>query len=548
VRLLLALVLSACTVAAPAARAPSPKAARGLVEAGTPDSVNIAKARALGREQLFAWEDWSDAAFAKAKAEKRFILVHGAAEWCHWCHVMEETTYRDPEVGKMIRDRFVAIRVDIDSRPDIEDRYGEWGWPATILLDSEAHELGKYQGYLKPADMREILATLDQAARMNDAVANPPELAAAVEALPWIGSHYAQFLDEYYDDKEGSWGMRQKAPIGDDATWELRRFARTGDEAARKRALFSLEKHAELIDPVWGGIYQYSTGGTWKNPHYEKLIEYQSSNLWAYADAYRLTGEARMLEHARAIEKYLDTFLSNDAGAFLVSQDADLNAHDRDAAFVDGHTYYAMGDAERRKHGIPRVDDHVYAEENGLAIGALVALYRATKDPAVLARAEKAANLVAASHVDAEGRVKHDAASTREVWYLADAGAFGLALALLAEVKGGDARYEELARRIATFIRKDLAGEPGDPAFYGHTVDKGAAGVFAARRRPYHANVYAARLFAALWRVTGDVAYRDQARAALAAIAKPSTLRDRGRMIGSFLVALDDADALDWSP
>jgi hypothetical protein len=516
------------------------------VAPGTPADVDISRARRLDRPQLFAWADWSDETFARAKAEGRFILVHGAAEWCHWCHVMEEVTYRHPEVGKILRDRFVAIRVDIDARPDIEDRYGDWGWPATILLDPEARELGKYRGYLKPADMLEILATLDRAVAMGASYANPPEEPATAGALPWLGSHCAQQMDDYYDDAEGGWGMRQKAPIGDNATFELRRFARSGDALAKARALFSLGKHAELIDPVWGGMYQYSTGGTWKRPHYEKLMEYQSANLWAYADAYRLTAEPAMLAHARSIARYLDTFLSNAEGAFLVSQDADVNAHDRDAPFVDGQVYYALGDAERREHGIPRVDDHVYAEENGLAIAALAALYRATGDAAVLARAEKAADLIASSHVDAEGRVKHEAGDSRGVWYLADAAVFGLGLALLAEAKGGDARYAELAGRIAAFIERELAGAPGDPALYGHTVDPGAVGVFALRRKPFHANVAAARLFAALGRVRGEQALYERARAALAAVATPTNLRERGRMIGTFLLALDEAEALHW--
>ena len=104
------------------------------------------------------WQGWSADLFARAKAEKRFILLDMEAVWCHWCHVMDETTYRDAEVGDELRQRFVAIRVDIDERPDIADRYGDWGWPATILLSPDAEELGKFRGYLPPEKLREILA------------------------------------------------------------------------------------------------------------------------------------------------------------------------------------------------------------------------------------------------------------------------------------------------------------------------------------------------------------------------------------------------------
>lgn len=518
------------------------------MRAGTPDEVDIVKARALGREQLFTWQSWSREAFAEAKAQRRLILIHGAAEWCHWCHVMEETTYRHPEVGKLIRDRFVAIRVDVDARPDIEERYDEWGWPATIILDSEAQELAKYRGYLKPKDLLELLAALGESEALAPRVDNPPEAPPPVSALPWIGTYFAQRMDLYYDDEGGSWGMRQKAPIGDNASFELLRHAHNQDDAALARALFSLRKHAELIDPVWGGIYQYSTGKGWGQPHYEKLMTYQAENLSAFAEAHRLSGDKSMLAAARDIERYLLSFLSNDAGAFLVSQDADVGAHDRSAKFVDGDVYYALGDAERRALGIPRVDDNVYAEENGLAIAALACLYQATGDDQVLARMKTAADVVLKTHVDAEGRVRHDATRRGVVFYLADAAAFGFALARLAEV-GGGASYESAAARIADHLLRDLYDDRaagGDGAFWAHTPDPDATGVFAVRRKPYLGNVYAARLFAALARLTGQARYRALAQETLAGIAKPMTLRDRGRMIGTFLIALDEAGALSW--
>ena len=125
---------------APAARS---GAATGLVRSGTPDSVNVALARARGLRRSFEWAPWSAETFARAKRERRFVLVDGAAAWCHWCHVMDATTYADPEVGKILRERFVAIRVDVDARPDIEERYGDWGWPATILLSPDGEEIGK---------------------------------------------------------------------------------------------------------------------------------------------------------------------------------------------------------------------------------------------------------------------------------------------------------------------------------------------------------------------------------------------------------------------
>ena len=552
-------VLVACSVHLACSVAPPPPAdspSKAQVREGTPDEVNIVKARAMGRKQLFAWSEWSKEAFARAKSEGRFILVHGAAEWCHWCHVMEETTYLDPEVGAILRDKFVAIRVDIDSRPDIEERYERWGWPATIILSADAQELAKFRGYLKPAEMLEQLSKLGDSQGGNKAssaidIENspdyPPQPVPPVTALSWIASNSALRLDTYYDAAEGGWGVRQKAPIGDNVSWELRRFLRGGDKTALERAVFSLKKHAALIDPVWGGIYQYSDGSTWENPHYEKLMTYQAANLTAYAAGYKHDKIPELLGWARDIERYMNSFLSNEHGEYLVTQDADVGAHDKTATFVDGKVFYALGDAERRKRGIPWVDDNVYAEENGLAIAAMCALYEATGDAAVLARAEKAAQRIIQSHVDADSRVVHDADKAgRKIWYLADAGAFGYALARIAELKGDDgASYRDHAIAIALRMQQSMRDDDG--AFWANTPDPNAFGVFARRRKPFRANINAARLFAALWRITGDDEQRDLAQTTLAAVAKPLTLRMSGRMIGTFLLALDEADAIRWT-
>ena len=82
--------------------------------------------------------------------EKRLVLLDLVAVWCHWCHVMEETTYRDPEVVAQIRAHFVAVRVDQDSRPDLSNRYEDYGWPATVIFDADGHELVKFAGYIPP--------------------------------------------------------------------------------------------------------------------------------------------------------------------------------------------------------------------------------------------------------------------------------------------------------------------------------------------------------------------------------------------------------------
>ncbi len=451
--------------------------AAGVVADAIPDGVNIAKAREHGRTQLFQWTAWSAETFARAKREHRFILLDCAAEWCHWCHVMDETTYLDPDVGRMLNDRFVAIRVDIDARPDLAERYGDWGWPATVIFSPDAEELGKFRGYLAPEELRSALAAL-LTAHAQSAAPAAADPGAPVDALGWVGARVTRDMDEWYDPDQGGWGRRQKAPLGANIEFELRRAAH-GDTNALARALFGLEKQRALIDPVWGGLCQYSAAGTWDEPHFEKLMTVQASSIEACARAYQATSNGTFLADARKIDGYIKNFLTATNGVFFATQDADLNAHEKDKPFVDGHAYNALDDAGRRALGIPRIDPHVYARENGLAIAALCTLYETTHDAVVLQRARRAAGVLLASHVIDDGSVRHDALRKTGPFYLADAAAFGWGLTRLAEV-------------------------------------------------------------------TGDTAWNTRARQTLAAVATPSTLDDQGRMLGEFLLALDDAGAYPW--
>jgi hypothetical protein len=92
---------------------------------------SLASARA---EEKLDWTPWSEEIFAKAAREQRFVILDLEAVWCHWCHVMEETTYSDPKVVELLKSKYLTVRVDQDANPDLSNRYGDWGWPATIVF------------------------------------------------------------------------------------------------------------------------------------------------------------------------------------------------------------------------------------------------------------------------------------------------------------------------------------------------------------------------------------------------------------------------------
>ena len=89
----------------------------------------------------FPWHDWSDELFERARREGRPVLLHIGATWCHWCHVMDEGSYTHPGVARLIREHFLAVRVDTDARPDLNERYNQGGWPTFAVLDADGEVL-----------------------------------------------------------------------------------------------------------------------------------------------------------------------------------------------------------------------------------------------------------------------------------------------------------------------------------------------------------------------------------------------------------------------
>src|ERR1700754_2014531 len=170
------------------------------------------------------WQKWNPSLLDRAGKEQKYILLHMAAVWCHWCHVMEGTTYRDPAIQKTILDKFIPVRVDQDADPELSYRYEDWGWPATIMLDKDGNEILKRRGYIPPELFAKLLVaviedpsplpSLERGAEVApNAVALSEKRRTEVEALLLKG----------YDKVHGGFGDAQHFIHADTIEWALER-------------------------------------------------------------------------------------------------------------------------------------------------------------------------------------------------------------------------------------------------------------------------------------------------------------------------------------
>jgi uncharacterized protein YyaL (SSP411 family) len=475
----------------------------------------------VGAEQI-RWEPWSDSVFSQAAQQGRFVLLDLGTGWCHWCHVMEEVTYSDPAVIELIRKRYLPVRVDADARPDLANRYEDYGWPATIVFNPDGSEIVKRRGYIPPKPMASMLQAI-----IDDPSPGPsilPETTLSPADQPFLTDKsidlLRQRLVETYDSKNQGWGTVQKFLNLDTIEYCLV-ASMEGDTNFERMGRKTLTAQLNLVDPVWGGVCQYSTDGDWQHPHFEKIMQIQAENIRAYTEAYALWRDPIYLHTAEKISDYLKHFLLAPEGAFYASQDADLVPGEH------SDSYFQLGDSERRKLGIPRIDQHIYARENGWAINALAVLSAVSGDQQPLEDAVRAAKWIIAHRETSDGGYQHDE-TDKAGPYLADTLYMGRAFLTLYMVTA-NRTWLQHAEEAADYIENRLKGELG----YLTSPSIGAL-----KSNPQvDENADLARFANSLEKYSGKAAYEKLAQHAMQFLSIQTVLDERGYLVGGILLA-----------
>jgi uncharacterized protein YyaL (SSP411 family) len=478
-------------------------------------------------QDRIGWQEWSDDVFSKAKQSKRFVLLDLEAIWCHWCHVMDESTYKNPAIIKLVNSQFIPVKVDQDSRPDLSNRYDDYGWPATVVFDSDGKERAIWSGYFSP---QEMLPMLRSALKEKTIVELQPRRSPTVATTlsPAVRKELEQKFDEGYDTKTGGWGFGQKFLSWDNVEYAMQQ-TRGGDATSEKRAKETLQKQLKLIDPVWGGVYQYSTDNDWAHPHFEKIMQMQAENLRIYSQAFGQWHAPEYLAAAKDIERYLSNFLLSPEGAFYTSQDADLIQGQHSSQ------YFALDDKGRRKQGVPRIDKHIYARENGWAINALTSLYMVTGEDSYLEKAKRAADWIIANRSLPDGGFRHDQSDPAGP-YLGDSLSMGRAFLSL-YCATTDRKWLDRAKDAAVFINKhfcDVTSERQNAGF----ITAEAKQTMSLRPAPLlDENVNLARFANLLFHYTGDNQFQAMAKQAMCYLATPEVAGKPKVFVGGVLLA-----------
>jgi len=307
--------------------------------------------------QPIAWHEWGEAAFARAQAEDKPILLDIGAVWCHWCHVIDRESYENPEIAKVINENFVAVKVDRDERPDVDSRYqsavsaisGQGGWPLTgfLLPDGKPFYGGTYfppedQGG-RPGFRRLLLAVADSyrnkradleraANSLAEAVARAEMFTGARGQLePGIVDAQMRSVAQLFDIKNGGFGHAPKFPHSSAIDLVLERYQQTKEAYLLTIAETTLQKMASggVYDQLAGGFHRYSVDERWLVPHFEKMSYDNSELLKNYLHGWQVTHNPFLREIAEGIIGWVNHGLSDQIqGGFYASQDADYSLDD----------------------------------------------------------------------------------------------------------------------------------------------------------------------------------------------------------------------------
>ncbi len=296
------------------------------------------------------WYPWGAEAFARAKKENKPIFLSIGYSTCHWCHVMEHESFEDPEVARLMNDSFVAIKVDREERPDIDNVYmtvsqmlsGSGGWPLTILMtpDKKPFYAGTYiprEGRFGQPGMLELLPQVAKAwSTQHDKIADSAnKITSALQqassgsaggdlGASTLSAAYRQ-LESTFDAQNGGFGTSPKFPTPHQLLFLLRYWKRSGDAHALAMVEKTLRamRQGGIYDQVGFGFHRYSTDARWLVPHFEKMLYDQALLAMAYTEAFQATGKAEYRQTAREILTYVLRDMTSPEGGFYSAEDAD---------------------------------------------------------------------------------------------------------------------------------------------------------------------------------------------------------------------------------
>ena len=461
------------------------------------------------------WLPWTKNSFTKAQELDIPILLGISAVWCHWCHVMDETTYSNREVVEHINKNFVPIRVNRDRRPDIDKRYNMGGWPSTAFLTPDGEVLTGGT-YIPPQQMMFLLDQVSRSYKNNKTkfktkieLIQEKQQKQAKQRIMDEGEFYSVIdnltfeISSQFDPLHGGFGNAPKFPHSEALRFILLQHFLKGHNAALNLVKKTLTKMGEggIYDKEEGGFFRYSTTNDWSVPHYEKMCEDNAKLLINYLEASQITGEIAFKNKAKGVLEYVDSKLCNkETGGFYGSQDAD-------------EIYYKLKLLERSRKISPKIDQTIFTDWNAMMSSAYLLASVIFQDREYKNFALRTIDYLLRIFNPTEG-IKHyfDEENNDYSGLLTDHAHMAKCLIDSYQITSNQ-KFLKIAENIAEFMIKNLWDRNG--GFYDRIKKDNEFGALKNLDKPLGENSVAADMFLRLYHLTGKSTYLERAKKTL---------------------------------
>jgi len=301
------------------------------------------------------WYPWGNEALEKARKEHKAIFLSIGYSSCHWCHVMEEESFKNETTAKILNKHFIAIKIDREERPDLDKHFQNvyelmnncpGGWPTSIFLTEDLKPFysatyipdePKY-GMMSFSSLLEVIADkykneknvlIEEADKILRHL-NPKEDKIQATKLDLsIINRVSDQAKQLFDSEYGGFNKAPKFPQASLLDLLLDVYKITGDKETLNMALFSLSSMAKggLRDLVDGGFCRYSTDNEWLVPHFEKMTYDNALLCEVYLKAYHVSDDTFYKDVAF---ETLDFMLEkmHESGLFYSASDADTEGEE----------------------------------------------------------------------------------------------------------------------------------------------------------------------------------------------------------------------------
>ncbi|MBI2107359.1 thioredoxin domain-containing protein, partial [Candidatus Woesearchaeota archaeon] len=315
---------------------------------------------------LVNWLNWDSSSFERAKKENKPIILNLTAVWCHWCHVNDKENYNDKDIADYINKYFIPIRVDIDKRPDIKERYHFGGFPSTVFLNNKAEIIQGYT-YLPREYLESVLKDIKENFNFKKPILHKTKDygKCLLKIDNSIIDDVLSSLISNFDESFGGFGLEPKFPMPEAIELLLVHYENTKNKQFLLMALKTLDSMLGIFDTEEYGFFRYATRVSWSVPHYEKMLESNAGLLKNYLHAFIITKDKKYKDTAEKVLIYIKNNLSSPNGGFYGSQDAD-------------EIYYLLPLKEREKK--PFVDKTVYTDWSCMMVSSYIFAYKILND------------------------------------------------------------------------------------------------------------------------------------------------------------------------